>query len=205
MKQVRIALIRHSVTVWNEENRIQGHMDSPLTNHGIELAEKWKKSLSRESFDAVITSDLGRAIETAGIITQGLNIPNFKLPGLREQDWGEWSGLTYKELDQKWPGVISSEKAKGWDFRATGGESREETSRRAIKALEEGISKIIEIVDNETPKVLVVTHEGTLKSIIYKLSGHDFMHGTPKLIKRRRLHWIQWDGKLSIEKLNIIL
>ncbi|WP_291327740.1 histidine phosphatase family protein [Desulfovibrio sp. UCD-KL4C] len=205
MKQVRIALIRHSVTVWNEENRIQGHMDSPLTRHGRKLAEKWKKPLSPESFNAVITSDLGRAIETAEIITQGLNIPIIKLSGLREQDWGDWSGLTYKELDQKWPGILSAEEAKGWDFRPIGGESRDETSKRAMKALEQGISKIIDIIDNEAPKVLAVIHEGTLKSITYKLANHDYMPGTPKLIKRRRLHWIKWDGTLSIDRLNDIL
>ncbi|SDL16519.1 probable phosphoglycerate mutase [Maridesulfovibrio ferrireducens] len=205
MKPVRIALIRHSVTVWNEENRIQGHMDSPLTKYGRELAEEWKKQLSPESFDAVITSDLGRTIETAEIITRGLDIPFLKIPGLREQDWGEWSGLTYSELDQKWPGQLSAEEAKGWNFRPTGGESRAETSARAIKALEEGISKIIEIIDNDAPKVLAIIHEGTLKSIAYKLAEHDYMPGTSKLIKRRRLHWIKWDGTLSIDRLNDLL
>lgn len=47
MKSVHIAIIRHSVTQWNEENRIQGHMDSPLTEYGKELAASWKKTLPR--------------------------------------------------------------------------------------------------------------------------------------------------------------
>ncbi|WP_031483426.1 histidine phosphatase family protein [Maridesulfovibrio frigidus] len=205
MKSVKIALIRHSITVWNEENRIQGHMNSPLSEDGIELAKSWKPALSPESFDAVITSDLGRTIETAKIITEGLDLPFITVPGLREQDWGEWSGLTYDDLELKWPGIIPEEEAKGWDFRPAGGESRRETSARAIKALSEAATKIAEIIVSDSPKVLAVIHEGTLKTITYSLAGHDFMPSTRKLIKRRRLHWVKWDGTLSIDRLNDLL
>ncbi|GKT29733.1 Histidine phosphatase superfamily, clade-1 like protein, partial [Aduncisulcus paluster] len=62
---LKIAFIRHSVTEWNEEGRIQGHFNSPLTEHGRELAAGWRKNLEPHTFDAVLTSDLGRTIETA--------------------------------------------------------------------------------------------------------------------------------------------
>ncbi|CCO24700.1 histidine phosphatase family protein [Maridesulfovibrio hydrothermalis] len=202
MKSISIAIIRHSVTEWNEEGRIQGHLDSPLTKHGRELASGWKEALNPATFDAVITSDLGRTIETAGIITEGLDLPALRLPGLREQDWGEWSGLTLDELNVKFPGKLDAEVAKGWNFRPNNGESRHETSIRAIESLEKGIHEIAEIVDKENPKVLAVVHEGVLKTIIYKLAGHDFMNDKPKMVKRRRLHWLKWNGTLSIDRLN---
>lgn len=149
-----------------------------------------------------MTSDLGRAIATADIITEGRDLPALRLEGLREQDWGLWSGLTTEELHEQFPGKIEKEVAKGWDFRPNSGESRNETSARAIKALEHGAGKIAEIVNKDSIRVLAVVHEGVLKTIIYKLAGHDFMEGKTKLIKSRRLHWLKWNGTLSIDRLN---
>ncbi|WP_432736048.1 histidine phosphatase family protein [Maridesulfovibrio sp. FT414] len=205
MKTVSIAIIRHSVTEWNEQNRIQGHMDSPLTKYGRELAASWRDTLDPATFDAVLTSDLGRAVETASIITEGFQLPALKMPGLREQDWGEWSGLTTDELQEKFPGKLDKEIAKGWMFRPNSGESRIETSERGIRALEEGAAKLSEIVNKDHIKVLAVVHEGVLKTIIYKLAGHDFSADKPKLVKRRRVHWLKWNGTLSIDRLNDIL
>ena len=205
MKSVQIALIRHSVTEWNAVNRIQGHFDSPLTDHGRKLAASWIETIKPESFDAVITSDLGRAIETAEIITEGLNLPTLRLKDLREQDWGKWSGLTLEELNKKFPGMLDEEISKGWDFCPPNGENRRVTSARGIDALIHGAGKVAKMIDKKHPKVLAVVHEGVLKTIIYKLAGHDFMDDKPKLVKRRRMHWLKYDGKLSIERLNDIL
>ncbi|WP_319779719.1 histidine phosphatase family protein [Maridesulfovibrio sp.] len=202
MKSVKIAFIRHSVTEWNEAGRIQGHFDSPLTEYGRELATGWKKILEPETFDAVLTSDLGRTIETANIITEGLKIPMLHLPGLREQDWGEWSGLTTAELHENFPGKLDKEVAKGWHFTPNSGENRIDCAARGIKALEDGISEILRTVNKDEIKILAVSHEGTMKSVIYKLLDHDFMPEKKKLIKKRRLHWLNWDGKLRVERLN---
>ncbi|WP_320169574.1 histidine phosphatase family protein [Maridesulfovibrio sp.] len=202
MKTVSLAIIRHSVTEWNEQNRIQGHMDSPLTAYGRELAAGWRQTIDPSSFDAVITSDLGRAIETADIITEGLKLPALRLKGLREQDWGSWSGLTTDELHARFPGRLDAEIAKGWKFRPDEGESRMEASSRGISSLQEGAVEIARMVDKKEPRVLVVVHEGIMKTIIYKLANHDFKADKPKLIKRRRLHWLKWDGTLSIDRLN---
>lgn len=202
MKSVKIALIRHSVTKWNEEGRIQGHFDSPLTEYGCKLAAGWQKKLEPETFDAVLTSDLERTIATANIITQGLELPTIHLQGLREQDWGEWSGLTMEELNAQFPGKIDEEVAKGWDFTPNNGENRIECATRGTQALKDGINEIIRTVNKDEIKILVVAHEGIIKSVIYKLLDHDFMPEERKLLKKRKLHWLNWNGELSIEKLN---
>ncbi|WP_415718076.1 histidine phosphatase family protein [Maridesulfovibrio sp.] len=202
MKSVKIAFIRHSVTEWNEAGRIQGHFDSPLSAYGRELAAAWRKTLEPETFDAVLTSDLGRTIATANIITEGLKLPLISLPGLREQDWGEWSGLTTKELHEKFPGKIEEEVAKGWGFTPNNGENRLVCAERGIAALEQGINEITSRIDKEELKILAVSHEGTMKTIIYKLLDHDFMPGEEKKVKKRRLHWLNWNGRLTVERLN---
>lgn len=202
MEKVHIALIRHSVTKWNEENRIQGQQDSPLTEYGVQLARSWIPYIKPGSFDAVITSDLGRAIDTARIVTDGYNIPLFKNSGLREQDWGQWTSLCPNEIETKYPGQLQSQVMKGWDFRPPEGESRSEMVIRVTKALEDELRNIIKTTGNNCPKVLAVIHEGVLKALTYSLSGHDFMPGSNKLLKKRRLHWLTWDGSFAIDRLN---
>jgi broad specificity phosphatase PhoE len=60
-------LIRHGETTWNAEKRIQGHMDSPLSVLGIRQVNALAKRLSNKKFDAIYSSDSGRAIQTATI------------------------------------------------------------------------------------------------------------------------------------------
>lgn len=204
MCKARIAFIRHSITEWNEENRIQGQLDSPLTSEGIALAKSWRTVLNPKQFDAVITSDLKRTIHTAEIITDGINLPFFQSSGLREQNWGIWTGLLLDEIKTKHSAELEEQIVKGWEFRPENGESREDVSHRARTALIEQINKIIETTGKKDLKILVVAHEGVLKAVIYKLLDHDFMPGNEKIMKKRKLHWLNWDSKLglAIESIN---
>jgi probable phosphoglycerate mutase len=70
-KITRFGLIRHAETVWNREKKIQGQTDSALTRRGISQAEKWGRVLNEISWDRIMTSDIGRAVETAGRIGNG--------------------------------------------------------------------------------------------------------------------------------------
>ena len=67
--------IRHGETVWNEENRFQGHGDSPLTETGRNQVAALGRRMEKIRFDALISSDLGRARETASIISDFTNHP----------------------------------------------------------------------------------------------------------------------------------
>ena len=60
----RFGLIRHAETLWNQQSRIQGHRDSPLTDRGKKDADEWGRQLKRISWDRIFGSDLGRAAET---------------------------------------------------------------------------------------------------------------------------------------------
>ena len=82
-KITRFGLIRHAETVWNREKKIQGQTDSPLTRQGISQALKWGRVLNQISWDRIMTSDIGRAIETAERINQILQVTIYSDPGLR--------------------------------------------------------------------------------------------------------------------------
>jgi len=83
-KITRFGLVRHAETVWNREKRIQGQSDSALTDRGSEDADNWGRRLSRFSWDRILMSDSGRAVETAETINHHLQAPAESDPRLRE-------------------------------------------------------------------------------------------------------------------------
>jgi broad specificity phosphatase PhoE len=101
----RVLLIRHGQSEWNADGRWQGQADPPLTDLGRAQAHHAARSLG--AVDAVVSSDLQRAAETAGIIAGALGVgPLVVDPDLRERDAGEWSGLTRVEIERDWPGYL---------------------------------------------------------------------------------------------------
>ena len=191
--------MRHGLTEWNLDSRIQGGTDISLCDEGRDMARKWARSLAEHSFDPILTSGLERAKETAEIINEVLGLPMHEDPRLAEQDWGEWTGLTKIELKKIFKKVQQQEK-HGFRFRPPGGESRDEVLMRACDAL---IDFSAEHADGS---VLVVTHNGVIKCLTYILSGLEFLPGDPVPIEPYRLHRIEClDNELAIGELNMKL
>ncbi|MGD8521278.1 MAG: histidine phosphatase family protein [Desulfobacterales bacterium] len=196
-KITRFGLIRHAETVWNRGKKIQGQTDSPLTRRGISQAEKWGRVLNEIKWDRIITSDIGRAIETAGRINRKLQVAIYSDPGLREQDWGQWTGKTLNEIEQEDPQFFAAQIRAGWMFCPPQGETRLNLWERGHQALVSMAARR----PGET--ILVVTHEGIIKSLIYRLSGRKFTGSEPPMIKSFHLHWLIHNGQaLKLEKLN---
>jgi len=144
-----ILLARHGETEWNREVRFQGHADPPLNETGRAQAVQLAEQLAGESIDAVYSSDLRRASETAEIVGGQLGLPVEQEPGLREIDVGSWQGLTKAEID-----------GRPWD-----GETYEQHSERVLRALR-GIA-----ARHPGGQVLVVTHGGSLRRVQQAVLG----------------------------------
>jgi len=192
--------MRHGLTDWNRDSRIQGNSDTELCDEGREMARKWAQSLKGKEFDYILTSRLSRAKETAAIINEELNLPMFEDARLGEQDWGEWTGLSKAELKETaWKQVQKQEK-QGFDFRPPGGESRDEVLLRACDALIDFSG------EHPSKSVLVITHNGVIKCLAYILSGLDYMPGDPMPIEPYRMHRIDCaENELAIGELNMAL
>jgi bisphosphoglycerate-dependent phosphoglycerate mutase len=110
----RFGLIRHAETVWNRENRIQGHRDSSLTDSGKTDADGWGRRLKRIAWDRIFGSDLGRAVDTAAIINRHLKLPfSFRskpIPGSENRTGA--SGLLNRLKKFNMKNLISSMKTK---------------------------------------------------------------------------------------------
>lgn len=99
----KIYLIRHGETEWNKERRIQGHKNIALSDVGRKQAEQLASHLWSVKFDAIYTSDLWRAQETARIVAGKHQLPVTSSVDFRERYCGEWEGRTVDELVSKYP------------------------------------------------------------------------------------------------------
>jgi len=163
--QTKIVLVRHGETKWNVEQRIQGQGDSPLTAAGIEQARLIGARLAREHFDRLIASDLGRAMQTAreiGALTSHEVTPD---PRLRERHFGAGEGMTYREIDERFPGAFSRVREVDPDFAIPGGESRRQFHERVVSALE------FLAEEHRGEALVVVTHGGVLATLYRHVHG----------------------------------
>ena len=157
-----IFLVRHGETVWNAEGRQQGRLDSPLTAKGIEQARAAGRALHRALPDTtgvvVETSPLGRARQTAALIAEELGLGAGGVvvsPLLVEHDLGAWQGLTFAEIDARYPGARRQRELDKWAYRVKDGESYALVSERAHRWLEGARAEI----------TIAVTHEMTSRTI----------------------------------------
>jgi broad specificity phosphatase PhoE len=138
-----LLIARHGETEWNREERYQGHADPSLNETGRAQAEALAQQLAGQPIDAVYSSDLRRAAETAEIVGARLGLPVEREPGLREIDVGSWQGLTKAQID-----------GRPWD-----GETYEEHSGRVLRAVREIAAR------HPEGRVLVVSHGGSLRRV----------------------------------------
>jgi broad specificity phosphatase PhoE len=144
-----LLIARHGETEWNREERYQGHADPPLNETGRAQAEALAEKLADERVEAVYSSDLRRAAETAEIVGARLGLPVEHEPGLREIDVGSWQGLTKAQID-----------GRPWD-----GETYEQHADRVTRALQAIAAR------HPDGQVLVVSHGGTLRRVQQAVLG----------------------------------
>ena len=123
-ENTRFGLIRHAQTVWNREKRIQGQSDSPLSEQGRRQAAAWGHDLKRFAWSRILASDAGRALATAERINASLQVPLTTDARLREQDWGQWEGITIPRIEAEQSPALTAQVNAGWDFCPPQGEDR---------------------------------------------------------------------------------
>jgi broad specificity phosphatase PhoE len=152
-----ILLARHGETDWNLEGRWQGWADPPLNETGRSQARALAEQLRELAFDAVYSSDLRRAFETAEIVVAPHRLTVVADGGLREIDVGSWSGLTRDELEERFP---NGERPDG--------ETRDAHAARVLAAVE----RIARAHAGE--RILLVTHGGTMRALRSHVSDEPF-------------------------------
>jgi probable phosphoglycerate mutase len=178
-------LLRHGETEWNSLGRLQGHLDSALSAKGLRQADALAVRLASESFQALYSSDLGRALETARRIAARTGHAVHQDVRLRERGLGILEGLTRDEASQRHPEVFAEYAAGGPDFVVPKGESASQRLRHAVECLEELAAR------HSGARVVVVTHGGVLSSLFRHCLG--IPHGTPRAFSVLNASWSQFD------------
>jgi probable phosphoglycerate mutase len=147
----RFFLVRHGETEWNKVRRIQGVSDIPLNDTGREQAHAVAEILSAHSFDAIVSSPLSRARDTARIIAERLGMSDPAIvEGLIERNYGDAEGSHGQDLDYLYP--------PGTEI--PGREPREAVTARALAALRELA------LGHPDSDVIAVAHGGVIRSVV---------------------------------------
>lgn len=104
---LRLWIVRHGVTRWNQQDRYQGSSDVPLNRRGRKQALQLAERLADQKIKAIYTSDLARAVQTAKIIAARVQLPVVRDPRLREINFGDWEGKTFAEIQYAQPKLLS--------------------------------------------------------------------------------------------------
>jgi broad specificity phosphatase PhoE len=136
-----IYLIRHGETEWNREQVFRGRADVPLSDRGRDQARLLADSLSESSLEAVYSSPLSRARETAAPLCGGLGLDLLTEEGFVDMSFGEWEGVSVADVRRRWPDLSQTWMRSPEEFRAPGGEALAEVLVRAWSALEKAAER----------------------------------------------------------------
>jgi len=156
---MKLFLVRHGQTDWNLVRRFQGWSDIPLNAAGRQQANALAEHLSSQAFDAVYSSQMRRAHETAEIII-ARKIGIQTNTRLQEINFGDWEGMTYDEIKEKYPDALKTWENDVVQNAPPGGETVEQLVLRVHSVLNDLHER------HQGHTVLIVAHGGVLQSLI---------------------------------------
>lgn len=185
MSEGKLVLIRHGLSVYNDQNRFTGWKDVDLNQQGRDEAKQSVQLLMDYNFDMAYTSNLVRAQETLEIILNGIgqtDISVVKNIALNERDYGDLIGQNKTEAAEK----FGSEQVHVWrrsfDVPPPGGESLKDTADRVIPYLKEEILPKIK----EGKKIIIAAHGNSIRAIVMYLQNY-----SPKQILKTEIGWCE--------------
>jgi probable phosphoglycerate mutase len=164
---VNLYLVRHGQTEFSRENRFCGTSDPALTKVGSEMAEAFAKAYASLKWEAIYTSPMVRARQTADALARPAGTTPIIEDGLKEIAYGEWEGLTVDAVKARWPEAYAYWADDVASRGTPGGETAFHVAARAMRTVEAIRTR------HESGNVLLVSHKATLRIITCALLGLD--------------------------------
>ena len=161
----RFLLVRHGQTAWNKDVRFRGTTDLPLSELGIAQAQRVAEWLRDEPIQAIFSSPLKRAVQTAQPLADALRLPIQTRNSLISVDYGEWQGHTPQEVSARWPDLYRIWMRSPDLVTFPGGESLPIALNRAVEMLDE----LSQAHPDQT--VALFSHEIVTKALMLHLLG----------------------------------
>ncbi len=178
MPVTKLYLVRHGQSAGNAEGRFGGHSATPLSELGIKQAKLAAQTLAKERIDAIYTSDLHRAVQTAEPLAKLLDLPIVKTPAFRERHVGVLEGLTFDESREAFPKDYYALVNRNIHHVITKGESYRHLLRRATGELNEILRT------HQGENVAIYSHTGAICFLTLHLIGaiNRYTKQTPWLV-----------------------
>jgi len=186
-----LLVVRHGVTDWNAENRLQGRSDRPLNEEGVAQVRRWAIPSKFDAYHCVC-SPLRRAIQTAQVLGRTPDIE----PALTEMSWGDWEGQNWQDLQHALGRkIMAAHEAKGLDFRPDGGESPREVQRR-LKPWLASLNR----------STLAICHKGVLQALYALATGWRMTDKSPIKFRHGEGYLFHvFEGSPQVAEMNIPL
>lgn len=193
MRVRRLVMLRHGQTEFNAGNRMQGQLDTELSDLGRDQAVAAAGVLAKRQPLLIVSSDLRRALDTAQTLGEGSGLPVEVDARLRETHLGDWQGLTHIEVDAAAPGARIA-----WRNDATwaphGGESRVDVAARGMPLIAELVADQTEWGADEPERpVVLVAHGGLIAGLTAALLALP-VDNWPALGGMGNASWVQLSG-----------
>jgi probable phosphoglycerate mutase len=161
----RVILLRHGRTEWNATGRFQGQLDAPLDGIGRAQAAAASVAVAPMEPDAIVASDLSRAVDTANAVAAECDLEVAIDPRLREIFLGNWEGLTRAEAKAQY-GEEYALWQTGVDARRGGGETYSEVGARCVESINEWLERL-----GPRATLLIVSHGSAVRATIGTMIG----------------------------------
>lgn len=189
INMTKVLLIRHGQTDWNTNGRWQGALPIGLNTHGREQAQRLAQHLARRPITHIYSSDLPRALETAEILGQTLNVTPIADARLREMHLGVFQGLTREDVLAHHADEYHAFQTDYFDHVIMQGESRRQVMARALAVLEDALAK-----SALRGEIAVVSHGVTIRMLLTGLFPDDAEHLRHAEIGNTSLTTLEHDG-----------
>jgi phosphoserine phosphatase len=165
----KLILARHGETEWNVEKVFRGRADVNLNEVGIKQAGLLGKHLCNWELEAIYSSPVKRALDTANIVARCMEVAVCIAEGLTDFDFGEWQSLSEQEVKRLYPAILNEWQSSPHKVRMPGGENLDDVTKRTAEVVDEVLSR-------HHGNVLLVSHRVVFKVLICSLLGLDNSH-----------------------------
>ena len=167
---VKLILVRHALTVDNQKCRLSGHIDSSISEEGKEQIDKITNYLKDFDIDKIYTTTSSRTKDTVKKLSELKSIEIIEKESLKEISFGDFEGLTFDEIKDKYPKEFQDMIEKGYEYKYPNGESLIDSYNRVCIELDNIIS------NNDDRTILICSHGGTIRNIITYLISNSYKY-----------------------------
>lgn len=167
---VKLILVRHALTVDNQKSRLSGHIDSSISEEGKEQIDKITNYLKDFDIDKIYTTTSSRTKDTVKKLSELKSIEIIEKESLKEISFGDFEGLTFDEIKDKYPKEFQDMIEKGYEYKYPNGESLIDSYNRVCIELDNIIS------NNDNRTILICSHGGTIRNIITYLIANSYKY-----------------------------